>query len=89
MISVSFNNHCVGLLIEFITLIKPMTAAFGMRMCDAVRKVLLVTKIGSVSQPKNCDFFFIDFDSVFCVYVCHGRVNIDNFCICAHACAGR
>lgn len=54
-----------------------MTAAFGMRMCEAVRKVLLVTKIGSVSQPiliiiqvgddPNLDFFLIDF--VFFVYV--------------------
>lgn len=58
-----------------------MTAAFGMLMCDAVRKVLLVTKIGSVSQPilifihlswwrPNAAKIQIDFDSDVECFLC-------------------
>lgn len=57
-----------------------MTAAYGMCMCDAVRKVLLVTKIGSVSQPiliihlswwrPNAEKIQMDFDSDVECFLC-------------------
>lgn len=66
-----------------------MTAAFGMHMYGAVRQMLLMTKIGSISQPFSLLFiqvdddpmlvWKIDFDNdvecLYVEYVCHWQLK--------------